>query len=525
MRAQVYKLISGSAAEQFHNSRAKIRLYGGGFANGKTTALVAETLKIARDYPGSSGLLGRATYPKLNSTLRREFYKWCPVDWIKSADRSKENSCVLRNGSTIDFRYIEQQGASDGESTSNLLSANYDYIVIDQIDDVEINYEDFLQLLGRLRGSTPYNGDDKTMPRTGPRMIILSCNPTLGWPFKRIVKPVHDLRAGRIDEKNLICERDKTGKIVFDAVGLPKPLVEVFEASTYDNAQNLEGDYIQTLEATYGGKMRDRYLLGKWVAFDGVVYEEFDTNTHVVAESILRQHILQMRVAGERHGLVEGYDFGLTSPSCYVMGVSDAQGCVYLLDGFYQPNAGIAWQADQIKKIREEQYPEECWLSDMQEMLADPQIFKTISPGRHTVGKSIAEMFADEGIRMRRGNNNILNGITKVKSYLLPQQTVLNPFTHAWGSPKLFISEKLYWLIDEITTYRWKKRRNDETFDVPVDAKNHAMDALKYALSKSPSVGRMFLRNRAPKQLMPALARWNETEQSLRDEWRKHRYR
>jgi hypothetical protein len=46
--AKAYKLIADSAADKFHNSRAKIRMYAGGFANGKTTALVAETLKIIR---------------------------------------------------------------------------------------------------------------------------------------------------------------------------------------------------------------------------------------------------------------------------------------------------------------------------------------------------------------------------------------------------------------------------------------------------------------------------------------------
>lgn len=519
MQKRSYRLIAGSAADKFHQSRRKVRLYGGGFANGKTTALVAETLRIAVDYPGCTMLLARATYPKLNSTLRREFIKWCPPEWIKSFDKTKENSCTLKNDTIIDFRYIDQSKGADGEGTSNLLSANYDFIAVDQIDDVEITHEDFLNLLGRLRGSTPYEGNDPTMPRSGPRMLILSCNPTLGWPYKRLVKPLHDFAAGRYNP-DLICEVDDSGNPVL-VNGKAVPLIDVFEASTYENAQNLEGDYIKLLEATYRGKMRDRYLLGKWIAFDGVVYEEFDENLHVVPHDILLQHLRQLRMAGERQGIVEAYDFGVTAPSCYMLGLTDSMGNVYLVDGFYEPNVGIEWQAQDIKRARLEHYPQEVWLQVVPDIHADPQIFKKTNAGMRTVGDSVAEMFRQHGIIMSRGNNNIMNGIVKVKQYLTPQMTVLNPFTHAWGSPKLFVSDKLTWFRDEIATYRWKKNRNDETIDTPVDAKNHAMDALKYMLSKQPIVGRWFANRPVP--LPQAVRQWHESEAGTRDA-RGHRY-
>jgi hypothetical protein len=519
MTRKSYKLIAGSAADRFHQSRRKVRLYGGGFANGKTTALVAETLRIAVDYPGCTMLLARATYPKLNSTLRREFIKWCPPEWIKSFDKTKENSCTLKNGTTIDFRYIDQSKGADGEGTSNLLSANYDFIAVDQIDDVEITHEDFLNLLGRLRGSTPYEGDDPTMPRSGPRMLILSCNPTLGWPYKRLVKPLHDFAAGR-HNPDLICEVDSDGNPAL-VNGKPVPLIDVFEASTYENAQNLEGDYIKLLEATYRGKMRDRYLLGKWVAFDGVVYDEFDENLHVVAHDILLQHLRQLRMEGERQGIVEAYDFGVTAPSCYGLALTDSMGNVYLVDGFYEPNVGIEWQASQIKAKRLEHYPQEVWMQTIPDVSADPAIFKKSNAGMQTVGDSVAEMFRKQGIIMTRGNNNIMNGIVKVKQYLTPQMTVLNPFTHAWGSPKLFVSDRLTWFRDEIATYRWKKNRGDEVIDTPVDAKNHAMDMVKYMLSKQPIVGRWFANRPAP--LPQAVRKWHESDPETRDA-RGHRY-
>lgn len=484
MASKSYKIVDGTQIARFHESRAKVRLIAGGFANGKTTAAVAETLRIAKDYPGATGLLARATYPKLNSTLRREFVKWCPVPWIKTFDKSKENTCVLQNGTTIDFRYIDQKVNADGEGTSNLLSANYDFIVVDQIDDVEITLDDFLQLLGRLRGAAQYEGEDDTMPLTGPRMIVLTCNPTLGWPYEHLVKPVHDLRNGIFNSK-LVCIRDpETNEPVLDDNGQPQPLIDVFEAPTYENAQNLEPDYLRLLEATYTGKMRDRYILGKWVAFEGVVYDEFDSNLHVVPHNQLMEYIQHLRMQGFALTLTEGYDFGQTSPSVYLLSLGDNDGRVFIVDGFYEPNELVEDQAQTITELRNEHALDALTYNPAHAVLADPSIFKGTHAQRGVVGKSVARMFQELNIRMAPGNNNILNGIVKVKTMLRPQLSVVNPFTGALGCPKLFVSSKLHWFATEMNTWRWKKNTSDVTVDKTVDTNNHALDALRYMLSK-----------------------------------------
>ena len=86
---------------------------------------------------------------------------------------------------------------------------------------------------------------------------------------------------GRSDY-DLICVVDADGMPLLDSNGKQQPLVSVFEASTYENAQNLPADFISTLEATYRGKMRQRYMLGAWVAFEGVIYDEYDEDIHTV---------------------------------------------------------------------------------------------------------------------------------------------------------------------------------------------------------------------------------------------------
>jgi hypothetical protein len=252
-----YNLKRGSLQWGFNTSRAKMQIFGGAFANGKTTALVIKSLQLAKDYPGCNGLLARETYPKLNDTLRKEFFKWCPADWIRKRPTQEDNTCYMHNGSTINFRYVSQRGknTADGSSSSNLLSATYDWIGVDQIEDPGIGHKDLLDLMGRLRGQTPYRpaeSNDSTMPSTGPRWVMLTANPSPNWFFKEIVQPYLIWKKSGVRTPKLIVDTE-TGS----------PIMELYEGSTYTNAENLPPDYIKGLESTYKGQMRERFLEGK----------------------------------------------------------------------------------------------------------------------------------------------------------------------------------------------------------------------------------------------------------------------
>ena len=137
---KAYNLEEDSVQWNFWHSRAKIQGMTGSFANGKSTALiVGKALKLIREYPGCTGLMARATYPKLNDTLRKDFLMWCPPHWITKRPTQDDNSCYFTNKSAVHFRYIAQRGkmSEDGTTTSNLLSATYDWIIVDQIEDPE----------------------------------------------------------------------------------------------------------------------------------------------------------------------------------------------------------------------------------------------------------------------------------------------------------------------------------------------------------------------------------------------------
>ena len=506
-----YRLERGSLQWQFAESRAKIQIFGGGFANGKTTAaVVTKALRLAKDYPGSNGLIARETYPKLNDTIRKEVYKWCPKHWIKKMPTQEDNTLYLTNGSIINFRYIAQRGkmTADGTTSSNLLSATYDWIVVDQIEDPGITHKDFLDLAGRLRGTTPYRPpageqEDPSMPSSGPRWLVLTANPSPNWFFKEVVQPYLIWKKSGVKKPNLLVDPD-TGT----------PLIELFEGSTYTNAANLTRDYMATLESLYRGQQKERYLEGKYVAYEGLVYSEYSRERNVLTREQFLHHLTECLKRHVRIKIVEAYDFGLTSPSCYGLSMVDDWGRVILFDGFYRRNFHYTEQPDAIAEIREKYTHYDLDFSRAIE--ADPAIFKpVVIAGLKDTGATIAKIYRDEyHLHMRPANNDIVQGLAKVSGYLNGRFDIPHPITGELKSSLLYVVDDLEddFFESEITNYYWKRNPAGQAIDEPADHQNdHAMDMTKYLLSHLPKASDIEVPSSA---LPPEWMFWREVDET-----------
>lgn len=515
-------LKEGSLQDRFLHSKAKVQIYGGGFGNGKTTAAVIKAIQLADVYPGSTGLISRSTYPKLNDTIRKEFLKWCPPTWIVSfaVGQNGDNICHLKNGTTIYFRYIAQQGTKTESSSSNLLSATFDWVIVDQVEDPEITHKDFLDLFGRLRGRARYTGDDPTMPVTGPRWMMLTCNPTGNWVYTKLVRPIVQYKAGGYITDDLICVRDVDRKPVLDDNGKPQLLIEVIEGSTYELRHVHEaegGDFIQTLETMYSGQQRDRFLLGKWVAYEGLVYPQYDSSVHMLQEGHITTLLDGYHETHYHPNWIEGYDYGQAQQSCYILAFVTPEGHVVICDGFYEKEMTLDRQIAAIRRIRGEWNVE---VDEMHKIQADPSIFGRKTVHKRTVGKTIADMFKDDGIYMKRGNNDITNGIVKVGGYLNINYRLLHPITRTASSPRLFCNAKLDWWMDECTGYFWQQSTSGERIDKPMDRNDHAMDTTRYLLSDMPDIGRYVT---PENERVPSWMLWQEHDKKAANP-RGHRY-
>jgi len=511
-----YTIEEGSVHERFLASRATIQLFGGGFGNGKTAAMCVKAVRLLEDYPGCNGLIARATFPKLNDTIRKEFKKWCPPSRIVSFPESKnsDNTAKFGNGSMCNFRYISQQGKTVEQSTSNQLSATYDWIIVDQIEDPEISHKDFLDLLGRLRGNAIYRGYDATMPKSGPQFLMISCNPTAGWVYKKIVRPVHMYLERGIITDDLLCERDANRRPILGEDGKPILMIEMFEAPTHANYRNLSQKYIRTLESTYQGQMYDRYLMGKWASYEGLIYPQWDDNMHVIPHGDMLNYFDDLTMYRRYDPTwVEAYDFGIAAPSCYLLALIDPDYKVHIIDGYHKKEYDIRDQAKEINRLRAH-----YGLPD-QYIYADPSVFRRFRATASTVGKSTPDLFWEHGkIRLIRGNNDIMNGILKVQSYLGVQHGVRNPYNGETVSPMLFVSDKLQFVADEMASYMWKRDTHDVPIDEPVDENDHAMDTIKYMLSDRPEIGHI----RDVIDAVPEWMKWHVTDHP--DTRRKPRY-
>lgn len=490
MAGNEYRIIEGSLQDRFMKLRTKIQFYGGGFGNGKTSGTCVKAIQLMKDYPGSHGAVLRETLPKVTTTTMKEFFKWLPKSWIKSFNKA-DRVLTLVNGSTCVFSYLMQQG-SGSDTTSNVLSATFDWALVDQVEDPGIVYKDFTDLLGRLRGSAKYIGDDPTMPRTGPRWLFLACNPTRNWVYKKLIEPYQIYK--------------KTGKITPDLIyntNKNELMIEVVEGSTYENKDNVPEDFIETLEMTYTGQMKDRFLNGEWAGYEGLVYPNFDTARNVVNHDWIVEYFYELRKS-YKVTIIEGFDYGLAVPSCYMLGFVDPFGNIFIMDGYYDKEKPIEYIATEINKIKSE-----YGIYDT-EILADPAIFKrTIIQGNQTL--SLADIFfKDYNIRMIPAQNDILSGIAKVSSYMNVSKIHQNPVTKELCASYFYVSDKLEFFSTEIGNYYWQKDAKDNYKDLPYDKDDHAMDTLKYMLTYLPNVSTM--QTTVKKNHNRFLTQWTEIE-------------
>ena len=509
MAKKAYNLIENTLSWRFMKSQAKVQMYAGGFANGKTSALCIKAIKIGIMYPGANILLGRATYPKLNSSLRTEFFKWFPNEWKKSFDK-KENVLEWKNGTVVNFRYVAQQGKQEEQTSSNLLSASYDFIGLDQVEDPEISYKDFLDLMGRLRGSAEldyeaaqkmFNDDGlldpASLPTTGPRWMVLTANPSRNWVYRELVRPVQLYQQG-FSQPNLMV----------NASG--HPVVELHEGSTYENKDNLPADYIAGLENTYKGQMRSRYLLGEWGAFEGLVYPQFDLNTHVLPHQWVERHLTNEIRGNRKIVMLEAYDHGLVVPSCYLLAFVDGHGRTIIVDGYYKAESTVEQSAKAIRSLRA--YYSALGVSFRDMVYADPDVFRRKTGDSKTIGVTVADMFWDEyRIMMTRGNNDIMNGIVKVQSYLSNSQFMTHPVTGHLEAPTFYVSDRCDYLINEATDYYWKRNPKGDYEDQPQDGNDHALDTVRYILTDRPAAAPLIIDN--INDQMGFMYKWQQSEQ------------
>jgi len=179
----------------FLDSRARFPAMGSGWGTGKTMFAIMKGLDLSEEYPGNLGLICRKKFVDLRDSTIRDFTRYTNI----KVPMSTKEVTLPESGSVIMFRHADELSA--------LQNINLGWAIIEQAEEFETD-ESFQMLRGRLRREGCFH-----------QLIVIYNKNGHNWCWKKWEK-----------------------KAVKDPVEY-----ELFQATSFDNEDNLPPDFLQDL--------------------------------------------------------------------------------------------------------------------------------------------------------------------------------------------------------------------------------------------------------------------------------------
>lgn len=216
---------------------------------------------------------------------------------------------------------------------------------------------------------------------------------------------------------------------------------------------NLDPEYIRQLKKEYVGVWFQRYIKGLWVLAEGLVYDMYDSNVHIISRNKLPDNKQEWI----------GIDYGTANDTVFILVRLGADNRLYIADEWRwgRNTKGRSMTDVQLRK-------------ELQKFIlkndAKPQwIF--IDP---SAASFITELYQHRKEfpafkRVARANNNVLDGIQRVSSLL--------------GAELLKVAEHCEGLREEFQSYSWDPKAQERGEDKPLKEHDHGLDALRYIIN------------------------------------------
>lgn len=423
----------------FHRSNADEVLYGGAAGGGKTAALAMEAVQRCLETPGLQAYLFRRSYRELMDTLVLQARKFVPQAIGRFCQSTMSMDFI--NGSSMKFRHCFHPA-------DRFLYAGVEMhaLFVDELTHFEKETYDFLKT--RLRAENRLNIRPVVRCASNPGGIGHS------WVKQRFLD---------IGEPFEVHEK----RIFSPALGYEdKKTIQYIPARATDNP-HIGDAYIFELEEKPRA-LRDALLYGRWDAFEGQVFDEWQMDaehysdhrhTHVIDPFCVPKHFKRYRA----------FDFGYAKPFAVLWFAVAPDQTAYLYREWYGasgPNVGLRLNPKEIAKgIRqiEEQSGENDVLG-----IADPSIWDS------SRGESIAEQMEQEGVYFSPGDNARLAGKMQVHLRLRFDEN---------GRAGLYVFKGCKETIRTIPALCYDAARPE---DVDTDGEDHIYDALRYFLMARP---------------------------------------
>ena len=407
----------------FVGSSAFETLFGGAAGGGKTYGQLVDALLYAGKYAGSKQLMLRRTFPELELTMIRESRKLYPREMAKYNE--SKHLWTFANGSTIQFGYCDNEG-----DVYNYQSAEFDVIRFDELT----HFTEFMYtyLISRVRGANTF-----------PRAVKSTTNPGgVGhvWVKARFIDPA---------PANTIFEGDAGTTRIF----IPSRLDDNVFLTRNDPG------YRQRLENLPESE-RQALLCGEWDIYEGVYFDEFRRDIHVVKPFPIPDH-------WRRYLAI---DYGLDMLACYIAAV-DPQGYAYVYKEYCQSNLVVSKASAAIKHLIGD--------DDIYAMYAPPDL-----RGRsRDSGKSQLELFADNGLHFQLADSDRESGWLNLKEWLKP---VYDETGETIARVRFF--ETCPEIIRTLPALQRDKKKPSDCATEPHDI-THSPDAIRYLFSRQPKPG------------------------------------
>lgn len=387
------------AQRKFHQSLAKFKAFVGGIGSGKTHAGAIEAILFCILNAGCTYMVVSASYKMLEDATKPMFFKLLPREFIRHRWDSRQE-LELINGTIVKFR--------SADDPDKLRGPNIAGFWIDEAGQCKPLI--WKIMLGRIR-QTPFN-------LAG---IITTTPKGMNWIHTEFIKKCRNNPA-RQDSYFII------------------------HAETKDNIHN-PPEFYESLTESYSGRWAQQELEGKFVAFAGLVYPDFEERIHVKSsDAILSRKYVR---------LIAAIDYGFTNPTAILIFGIDNDDRYYVLHEFYQTKQTTPAVVDATLALQ-------SLAGHLDQVYVDPSQAELI------------QQLTQAGLEAVGADNPIIDGLLTVTQALRTRED---------GFPRLFISEECVHLIEELGQYRYpegKEERNRE--EKPIKANDHACDALRYGL-------------------------------------------
>lgn len=398
---------------EFIATNAKFPAIISAWGTGKDMSALARVMRLC-EFPDNLILVLRMEFKDLQDSTIFDFESYTGLKVNSNGD------CIVpstdpRRPSKIMFRHIEQ--------LNNLQNINLGAFWINQGEELP-GPEAFFLLMGRLRRPVQF--------RTG--FVTANANGH-NWCYSIWLKPKSD--ENKIGQKG-------------------NPNYPCWQATTYDNADVLPSDYVESLKSL-PDNLYKRFVLNDHSVAEGLVWPEFNEELHTCNSYEIPENWKQ--------GI--GLDHGHDHPTAVMFGACNYDGKLIVYDEHFEAGQLISYHAQKLKE-------KEPFYKNMYRRIDPTCRFKNMQDESRVY--SVMEAYGDYGIDFTPAPMDEAGGINAVGELFKRNGIII-------------FKDKCPNLIEEIKNWKWKKEKaGQEAFkkDTAVRVKDDACKALIYLVSGWP---------------------------------------